>query len=117
MENMSNGRGKLVFFYNKRYARAGIGFNFLTFCASIYGEYIRKRGHYAPHQSPHKGNKEKLWQKAHFLRLTVQCILSSNLNVPLFGAPIAAWNMAMLSETSVTPFPSTIGSVRLTTRR
>ncbi len=114
---MSNGRGKLVFFYIKRYARAGIIFNFLTFCTSIYGEYIRKRGHYAPHRSPHKGNKEKLWQKAHFLRLTVQCILSSNLNVPLFGAPIAAWNMAMLSETSAMPSPSTTGSDGAMTRR
>lgn len=86
---MSNGRGKLVFFYNKRYARAGIGFNFLTFCTSIYGEYIRKRGHNAPHQRPHKGSKEKLWLKVNFSRPTVQFILSLNLSVLLFGAPIA----------------------------
>ena len=117
MENMSNGRGKLVFFYNKRYARAGIGFNFLTFCTSIYGEYIRKRGHYAPTQSPHKGNKEKLWQKVHFLKPIALYILSSNLSVLCFGVPTVEWKGAMLSETSVTPFPSTTGSARLTTRK
>ena len=70
-----------------------------------------------PHQSPHKGNKEKLWQKAHFLRLTVQSIPNLNLSVQHFGIPTVAWNMAMLYETFVTPSPSTTRSVRLTTRR
>lgn len=114
---MSNGRGKLVFFYIKRYARAGIGFNFLTFCTSIYGEYIRKRGHNAPTQSPHKGNKEKLWQKVHFLKPIALYIPSSRLSVLLFGIVTAAWKGAMLSETSVMPFPSTTGSDGAMTRR
>lgn len=79
--------------------------------------YTEKGGIMPPYEVPHKGNQKTLWQKAHSLKLIVACILSSSLNVLNFGTVIAEWRRVKPSGTSVTPFPSTTGSVEPMTRR
>lgn len=69
-----------------------------------------------PTKSP-QGQQEMLCQKVRFSRLIVLCILSLNLSVLRFGAPIAVWKGAMLYETFVMPSRSTTGSDGAMTRR